>query len=220
MNDQTTSKLFSNDTKFARFMNTLADVLGIGILWLVCSLPVITAGASATAAYYAMAKCVRHSEGSPVKEFFHSFRLNFRQSLPVTVFLELAALVLTVDMIYLWDNENQQNDAIFVVLVLVAFVLAALSVYLFPLLSRFDKNNLSLIRTGLIVTFQYFPLTLGIMFVVFGAGIGMYLMPWALLVIPGIYMYLLTFPMERVLMKLAPPVSEGSEEAEKWFYQL
>jgi uncharacterized membrane protein YesL len=219
MNDNTAAKLFSNDTKYARFMNTLADVLGIGILWLVCSLPVITAGASATAAYYAMAKCVRHSEGRPVKEFFHSFRANFKQTLPMTVFLELAALTLAVDLIYLWGNENKQNDTIFVVLVLVTFVLLALMVYLFPLLSRFDKKNLPLIRMGLMILFRYFPLTLGIVAVIIVSGIGMYLMPWAVLVIPGVYMYLLTFPMERVLRKLAPPVEEGSEEAEKWYYR-
>jgi hypothetical protein len=47
----------------------------------------------------------------------------------------------------------------------------------------------------------------------------MYLMPWAILVIPGVYMYVLTFPMERVLRKLAPPVAEESEEAEKWYYR-
>jgi uncharacterized membrane protein YesL len=219
MNDNTAAKLFSNDTKFARFMNTLADVLGIGILWFVCSLPVFTAGASATAAYYAMAKCVRHSEGRPVKEFFHSFRMNFRQTLSMTVLLALAAITLAVDLIYLWGNENKQNDTIFVILVLVAFVLLALIVYLFPLLSRFDKNNLSLIRTGLILTFRYFPLTLFLVAVVFAAAVGMYLMPWAILVIPGVYMYVLTFPMERVLKKLTPPVAEESEEAQKWYYR-
>jgi uncharacterized membrane protein YesL len=219
MNDITAEKLFSNDTKFARFMNTLADVLCIGILWLICSVPLVTAGASATAAYYAMAKSVRCGEGRPSKEFFHSFRMNFRQTLPLTIVLELAALTLAVDLIYLWGNENSQNDAIFVVLVLVAFVLLALSVYLFPLLSRFDKTNLSLVRTGFVISFRYFPLTLGIAAVILAAGIGMYLMPWAVLVIPGVYMYVLTFPMERVLRKLAPPVEEGSEAAGKWYYR-
>jgi uncharacterized membrane protein YesL len=101
----------------------------------------------------------------------------------------------------------------------VAFVLLALSVYLFPLLSRFDKTNLSLVRTGFVISFRYFPLTLGIAAAILAAGIGMYLMPWAVLVIPGVYMYFLTFPMEWVLRKLAPPVEEGSEEAGKWYYR-
>jgi uncharacterized membrane protein YesL len=219
MNDQTASKLFSNDTKFARFMNTLADVLGVGILWLICSLPIITLGASATAAYYAMAKCVRHSEGRIFQEFFRSFRSNFRQTVLLTILFVLATLTLAVDFVYLWGNESASNDAVFVVLVLVAFVVLALVVYLFPLLSRFNWKTSDLVKTGLIVIFKYFPLTVGIVAVLFLAGIGMYLMPWAVLVIPGVCLYLLTFPMEKVLRALAPAVEEGSEEAGKWYYQ-
>jgi uncharacterized membrane protein YesL len=108
---------------------------------------------------------------------------------------------------------------VFVVLVLVAFVVLALVVYLFPLLSRFNWKTSDLVKTGLIVIFKYFPLTVGIVAVLFLAGIGMYLMPWAVLVIPGVCLYLLTFPMEKVLRALAPPVEEGSEEADKWYYQ-
>lgn len=219
MDDKIASKIFSNDSKFARFMNTLADVLYIGILWLICSIPIITAGASATAAYYAMAKCVRHSEGKPTKEFFHSFRANFRQTVGMSILFVLIALGLAADMIYLWGNENPTNDAIFIVLVLIAFVFAALVAYIFPVLSRFDKRNLELIKTALFLCFKYLPITIGILVVFFVACIGVYLMPWAILVIPGVYLYALTFPMEWILRKLMPPVEEGSEEADKWYYQ-
>ena len=47
--------IFSGDTGFAKFMNMLADVLVIGILWIALCLPVVTAGTSCIAAYYAMA---------------------------------------------------------------------------------------------------------------------------------------------------------------------
>lgn len=219
MDDKVASKIFSNESKFARFMNTLADILYIGILWLVCSLPIITAGASGTAAYYAMAKCVRHSEGRPTKEFFHSFRLNFKQTLVMTIVFVLIALGLTADLIFLWENENKTNDAIFVVLVFVTFAVQSLIVYIFPLLSRFDRKSFELIKMGLYLCFKYLPITIGILAVIFVACIGVYLMPWAILVIPGVYLYVLSFPMEWMLKKLMPPVEEGSEEAEKWYYQ-
>lgn len=48
---------------------------------------------------------------------------------------------------------------------------------------------------------------------------GVYLMPWAVLVIPGVYLYVLSFPMEWILHKLMPDVEEDSEEAKKWYYQ-
>lgn len=36
--------MFKSDGIFSRFMNCLFDILYVGILWIVCSLPVLTAG--------------------------------------------------------------------------------------------------------------------------------------------------------------------------------
>ena len=38
-----------------------------------------------------------------------------------------------------------------------------------------------------------------------------------LLVIPGVYLYLMSWPMEWILRKYMPAVEEGSEEAEMWY---
>ena len=154
-----------------------------------------------------------------MKSFFHSFRVNFKQTLPLTILLDLALIMLTVDMIYLWGNENPTNDAIFVVLVLVVFLAAGLMIYLWPILSRFDKKNLELMKLSFVVCFRYLYITIGVLAVFVLGCIGIYLMPWAVLVIPGVFLYVLTFPMEWILHKLMPPVEEGSEEAEKWYYQ-
>lgn len=211
--------MFRNDTVFARFMNTLADVLHVGILWVLFSIPVITAGAAATAAYYTMAKCVRHQTGYISKEFWHSFKANFRQMLPLNLLFLAAALVLVFDIVYVWQNTGSVNDALFVVFVLIAFFVCGLAAYAPPVLSRFDKRNGELLKAAFVLMFRYLPVTIGILFVFLVACVGIYLMPWAILVIPGVYIYALTFPMERILRKLMPPVEEDSEEAQKWYYQ-
>ena len=61
-------------------LSSLIDLIWAGILCLLCSLPVITAGASATALYYTIVKCVRHDRGNVSSCFFHSLRSNFRQA--------------------------------------------------------------------------------------------------------------------------------------------
>ena len=47
---------------------------------LVCSLPIITIGASTTALYTVMLKLVKNEEGYIFKGFLHAFKLNFKQS--------------------------------------------------------------------------------------------------------------------------------------------
>ena len=40
-----------------------------------------------------------------------------------------------------------------------------------------------------------------------------------LFVLPGVYLFGLSFPMEYVLRRVMPPVEEESEEAQKWYHQ-
>lgn len=212
-------KFFDSDSGFSRFMNTLFDVLYVGILWMVCSLPIITAGASATAAYYAMSKCVRHKTGYIGREFFHSFKENFRQITPLTVLFWFVAAVLFVDLYYVWTHESGIINALFVVLAFIAFVVAGIAVYSCPILSRFHKKNTELIKTSIYVLFRYLPLTIAIELGFIVSCIVFLLVPWAVLVIPGGYLYALSFPMERILAKMMPAVDENSEEAQKWYYR-
>lgn len=211
--------MFRSDSLFSRFMNVLFDILFTGILWLLCCIPVVTMGASTTAAYYTMSKVVRHKTGYVHKEFFHSFRSNFKQSTQMGLAFLLIMGVVAVDIWYVWVNDSKLNSALFMVLLLIAFLVMAVITYYFPLLSRFDKRNVEMLKLSAIVAFRYLPLTICILIVFMISVIGIYLMPWAVLVIPGIYLYLLSFPMEYILRKLMPAVEEGSEEAEKWYYQ-
>ena len=94
-------KIFSMDGTYARAMNFLWNILVISALWLLCSLPVFTLGATSTAAYYAAAKAVRHHTGTVHREFFASFRRNFRQSIPLSIVMLLITGLLALECLYL-----------------------------------------------------------------------------------------------------------------------
>ena len=68
------------DNRIIRILTTLCDFLILNILWLVCSVPVITAGASTTALYSVMFKITKKEEGYIIKSFLKAFRQNFKQS--------------------------------------------------------------------------------------------------------------------------------------------
>ena len=159
-------------------MNTLFDVICIGILWILFSLPLLTSGAATTAAYYAMAKSVRFKTGYAHREFWRSFRLNLKQSGPLSALQILAGGILAIDIWYVWNNESKWNNGLFMILLLVLFILTGISIYSWPLLSRFEKNNSELIKTAVVLLFRYLPVTLLIIAVLTGFGIFIYLMPW------------------------------------------
>ncbi len=211
--------IFSPNSKFAGFMNVLADVLLTGILWIICSIPIFTATASAAAAYYAMAKCARRSSGRVFHEFFRSFRLNFKQSLFVGIPFALAVGLTVLDIFYLWNNSNSVNDALFIAMLLVAFTVLGLFVYYPPMLSRFSDTNLNILRMAAQLMFRYLPLTIGVivLFALFVAGV--WLMPWTILFLPGIFIYIITFPLEKILHKISPDKEENivDEDEKSWY---
>lgn len=212
------NKLFSIDTPFARFMNNLADILIIGILTLICCIPVITIGAALTAAYYTIVKCVRKSTGKVFAEYFKCFKNNFLQSLIPCIIFDIAFVVMAINIFYLWGNENKLNDSIFVVSIFVLVLLASVFIYFWPLLSRFPWKNIIILRTSLILSFKYIYVNLGIVLLFIVSLILIFLMPWAILVIPGLFIFTVSFPLEWVVRKLMPPVDPDSEEASKWYY--
>ena len=66
--------LFNYDNPVWRFIGKLGDLILLNLLWTVCSIPVITIGASPTAVYYVTLKMVRDENDSTVRSFFHSFK--------------------------------------------------------------------------------------------------------------------------------------------------
>ena len=60
------------DGKFINFLNKATDTLIATLLWLVCSIPIITIGASTTAFYSVMLKLVKDEESYITKSFFKS----------------------------------------------------------------------------------------------------------------------------------------------------
>ncbi|MCF0241183.1 MAG: YesL family protein, partial [Treponema sp.] len=64
---------FSPDSKFVKFMSKLVDLFFLNLVMLLCCIPVITAGASVTAAYAVILKMVDDEEGYIFKTFFKEF---------------------------------------------------------------------------------------------------------------------------------------------------
>ena len=97
--------IFSYENPFNRFMNRLGDLFILGIFVFVFSLPLITAGASLTAAYDVCMKMHRNEEGPVVSEFLRSFRKNLKESLGGWILL-LCILALLVFNLFCFRVKN------------------------------------------------------------------------------------------------------------------
>lgn len=216
--DEKMEKIFSMDGPYARAMNFLWSILVISVLWLLCSLPVFTLGAASTAAYYAAAKAVRHHTGTVHREFFASFKRNVRQSIPLTLALLFLTVLLGLECLYLYSDPAIPLPVLCLFVVMLLCLLGCGS-YLWAALSRFDQRSFALFRFSLVVTFRHILTTVSLLFLLLSCLVGVYFLPWGVLLFPGLSFYLSTYPMERILLRYSPPKSEDDKEAEKWYYQ-
>lgn len=211
--------MFQNDSLFGKFMNLLFDMLHVGLLWLLCSIPIITMGTATTAAYYTMAKCVRFKSGYVSREFWGAFRKNFRQTIGLNLLFLIIFMVLAADIRYVWNQNDRLGSSLFMGLVFIVFLMVGICIYLYPIVSRFYMKTLTLIKSSLIVMFKYLPITLGLVVGLVLAVLLVCLMSFMIFILPGVCIYGLTYPMEWIMRKMMPEVPEDSEEAQKWYYQ-
>ena len=146
-----------------RFLETVANLLLLNLLCLVCCLPVITIGPALTANYYVALKLVRKEETSIFRNFFHSFRQNFKQGLLLGVGVMLLAAILLTDLqvlTYLTAIPEAASKVLIVVIGLFLLILAMISVYLFAVLAQFENTIKDLIKWSAILVVRHLPVTL------------------------------------------------------------
>lgn len=126
------------DNPVFNFMGKLGDLVLLNVTWLLCCLPVVTAGAATTALFYAARKLAANEEYRIWHDFFRSFRANFRQA---TVFWLGLLCALAVAGANLWIGLHT-DSALGNVCRGVGGVLLALWLavegHAFPLLARYD----------------------------------------------------------------------------------
>lgn len=149
--------IFKLDSPIGRAMNTVADIMILSVLWVVCSLPVFTVGAATTALYYASMRSVRQ-EGSVFKDFFRAFRDNFKKSLMFTLLLAGAVLLIGVDYWIFSKTQLAGETVLRVILYAVTFLLIMIASYFFPLLARYDAATKAHIKNAFLLSVSS-PLT-------------------------------------------------------------
>lgn len=148
-------KFFSTEGGIYKFMTRLWDMIKLNFLWLICSLPIVTIGASTIAAFTITLKMVEEKEGYVARAFFKAFKANFKQGIvigPITVIF-VAAL-------YLDFTLGKQYIGFVILGILSAFLFGIAIIYTYPLLARYENKLLKTIRNSMRIAMRYFGRTI------------------------------------------------------------
>ena len=155
-------KLFSYESRFSQWMLRISYACCLNVLWFICSLPIVTIGASTAALYYVSLKIVRGEEGRVFSSFFHSFRENFRQATVIWLILLAAGAFLGFDG-YIAAHLRASSSggaAVFWTIVLALIIGAAvvytiILLYIFPLVGNVSNTTPSMFKNAFLIGTHY-----------------------------------------------------------------
>lgn len=184
--------LFSINSPLWEISDKLLRLLWLSILWIICSLPVITIGASTTALYSVTLKYVREEEGYLTSSFLRSFRENFRQSSLVWGLSMALGIFLFADFVvyYRGGSASTVSLTLFTVFmgVFVTFIFA--NIYVYPLLAYFDNTIRHTLFNSLVMAVCHLPASIAML--TFSLAIltaGLLFFPPLLFAAPGVTAY-------------------------------
>ena len=194
-------KMFNPDSKISILLNRIADYVILGVIWIICSLPIFTIGASTTALYYTSLKLLDGEESYLTKDFFYSFKTNFKQA----TLLWLAALGVGIFLAFdLMLCRQMGNPVTYVVVISFALVYLLTLLYLFPYLSKFYCTFKQAIRSALFMSIQHIGYTIALIVINAVLIITAMVNPFLVILLPAVFTYLNSSIFRQIFKKYIP----------------
>lgn len=202
-------------------MKTLKKIINfllLNILWVVCSIPLVTIGASTCAAFYVSLKMVNDEEVQVIKMFFKAFKQDFMQG---TIMLCITSPC-TALCIFMWRfliKAEDKNLLLILGAFIVTMIIIILNFYSYPLIARYSNTIKNTIRNSAGLTAQHFKSTM-LTIVVAAAEIAiMFVIPLVTLLglffIPELVIFTISKTAKPIFDEIENPPAPQPEEDEE-----
>ena len=215
---------FSLEGPFYKVGEVIADIMLVGILWLLCCLPIVTIGASTTSAFYVMTKKVSKRGSYVTREFFASFKTNFVKATKLWLILLLAVGIVVWGIYVNLVNAEIMGDMGTIILpiqMVVCAELAMVTFFAFPMLSRFDMKTKEILKTSFFMANKHFFASISaIILAALLVFITLEAFPPLILIDGGIFAYITSFTFVKIFRKYKPELDRDPLELEQVLLEI
>lgn len=157
--------LFNYDNPIWRIVGRIWDLFVLNLLWVICSLPIVTFGASTTAMYYCTMKIAKDRDsGGMLMMFFHSFKDNIKQSTVIWIIMAVTGGILLFDIRFFGFYAPIQNSAVRMVIFTITCFLMLLWIfiflYIFPIQAKFVNSVKQTFKLALLMSVKHLVRTI------------------------------------------------------------
>ena len=228
------------DNKFFSFMGKAFDTVVLNTIWLLLCLPlpvltIVWVGQTGilvfliltfltllpivpatTALYYAIVKSVRRERSYAIKEYFRSFKRNFKQGAVLSLIAIALIFVLYIDFKYaleLMQEQENSGSIYFGVFIVITLLVSAMYMYVCPILSRFDMKVGGILKTAFVMAARHLLTTVLLLILAVGVLLGCYILLPGIFFLPAVATLLASFLIEKVFKKYMPEKEEPELDA-------
>lgn len=144
------------------FLNKMADLLLLNLLFLVCCIPVVTIGPALCALYRVSLRSIRYGDGYVVKEFFKGFKENFKQGIVVWIINLIIAVLFIVDLMF-WGKVQMGaiTHLMLGISVFFATLVLIVSMWVYPVIAKIENRLwVNVKNAAAMAVAHFFPYTL------------------------------------------------------------
>lgn len=152
-------KMFEYDSGPMRFANLLFDLTRLNLLWLLCSVPLITMGASTAAMYYAAGKLM-DGDSSVFKNFKEGFKMYWKPSTIIWLIFSVLGTAFYMAYHLLTTVKVPGWKALFILAVLAFVTLLFIMLWIYAVMVNFKGSTSELLFNAFIFSFLYAPITI------------------------------------------------------------
>lgn len=148
------------NSRFGQWMSRFGDLLILQLMFLLTSIPVVTAGAGIAAMYSVSKKLQTDSISMVIPAYFTAFRANFRKATLLWLTMLASGALLLFDLRFWRTGNAQWIGAARIAFYVLSVVWALLFLYAFPLEAWFDNTIGRHLENSIRLSLSYLGATL------------------------------------------------------------
>ncbi len=157
------SNLLSPESPLMGFLEKIADLLILNILWFFFSIPIVTIGTSTTAVYRVAFKLFQGENVAVFRTFWGEFKDSFKQTVLIWIPMLVILILLVFDLhlvveVFLLSSTIKM----FMIsgLLFASFIWLGMFIYVFAVQAQFANTIKGTLRNSFIFMFSYLPHTI------------------------------------------------------------
>lgn len=156
--------IFNLESPLMQMLTRAGDMILLNVLFLLCCIPVITAGASIAAMHKMMQEIVYEVDSGTVKGFFRAFRANFKQATAVWLIVLLVIVSLGCDalLIITFFSGSESLKWMLGLLAFLAVLVCCVVAYMMPLIVRYENTLRQHLSNAAVLAVIKLPRTIGL----------------------------------------------------------